>query len=160
MGRRIIHFSNQFNVEVIECTDQSNKVISSCHFRLTLSYIQVNKLIHHLLTALTQLNTIEISMCILDRWGWMVGTWSFIIRFLLCTFNILHCCRYLVAKSYLTLLRPHGNNFPGNNVGLGCHFLLKGSSCSRHGNHISYIGRQILYHSATRKALKLCILLF
>ena len=159
MGRRIAHFSNQFYVGVMERIGQSNKVISSCHFRLTLSYIQVNKLIHHLLTALTQLNIVEISMYILDRWGWMVGTRSFIIRFLLCTFNILHCCCCLVAKSYPTLLRPHGNNFPSNNTGLGCHFLLRGSSCPRDGTHISYIGRQILYHSATREALKFCILL-
>ena len=43
------------------------------------------------------------------------------------------CCCCLVAKSRLTLLRPHGLkpsrllypwNFPGKNSGVDCHFLL------------------------------------
>ena len=47
------------------------------------------------------------------------------------------CCCYccLIAKSYLTLLRPHGLqpttllcpwDFPDKNTGVGCHFLLQG----------------------------------
>ena len=45
------------------------------------------------------------------------------------------CCCCLVAKSCLTLLRPHGLQparlfcpwgFPGKNTGVGCHFLLQG----------------------------------
>ena len=50
------------------------KVMSSCHFRLTLSYLQVNSLICHLLTVLTQVNMVEINMDVLDRLGWILGT--------------------------------------------------------------------------------------
>lgn len=35
-------FANQFNVGGTERAGQSDKVISGCHFRLTLSYLQVN----------------------------------------------------------------------------------------------------------------------
>ena len=47
----------------------------------------------------------------------------------------MYFCCYLVAKSYLTLLRPCGSqsarllcqwNFPGRNTGPDCHFLLQG----------------------------------
>ena len=47
--------------------------------------------------------------------------------------SYVHCC--LVAKSWPTLLRPHGlqptsllcpRDFPGKNVGGGCYFLLQG----------------------------------
>ena len=49
-----------------------------------------------------------------------------------------HCLRHLccfIAKSFPTLLRPHGLwlarllcpwDFPGKNTGVGCHFLLQG----------------------------------
>ena len=49
--------------------------------------------------------------------------------------KILLAWSYLVAKSYLTLLQPHGQqptrllcsrDFPGKNIGVGCHFLFQG----------------------------------
>ena len=50
-----------------------------------------------------------------------------------------NCC--LVAESCPTLLQPmacrlpgsssHGVSFPGKNTGVGCHFLLQGSSQAR-----------------------------
>ena len=50
------------------------------------------------------------------------------------------CCCCLAAKSYLTLLQPHGLwparllcpwDFPYKNTIVGCHFLLQGSSWPR-----------------------------
>ena len=41
---------------------------------------------------------------------------------------------------------------PGKNTGVGCHFLSRGSSQPRDQMHISYVGRWILYHWATREA--------
>ena len=45
------------------------------------------------------------------------------------------------------LLCPQG--FSGKNIGVSCHFLLQGSSQTRDQIHVSYIGKQILYHWAT-----------
>ena len=45
--------------------------------------------------------------------------------------------------------------FPRKNTGVGCHFLLQGSSWPRDQTHISCIGRQVLYHWATSKTLKM-----
>ena len=70
-----------------------------------------------------------------------------------------------VTKSCLTLLRPHGLqpaslhcpwNSPGNNTGVGYHFLLQGIFLTQRSNRvscISYSGRQILYRWATWEAL-------
>ena len=73
-----------------------------------------------------------------------------------------------VAKSCLTLLWPSGLlptrflclwDFPGKDTGVACHFLLQGiflthrSFWPRNRTHVSCIGRQILYHCATREAL-------
>ena len=41
---------------------------------------------------------------------------------------------------------------PGKNAGVGCHFLLQGSSRPRDWTCVSYIGRQILYPWASREA--------
>ena len=61
-------------------------------------------------------------------------------------------------------LQPHGLeptrllcswDSPGKNTGMGCHFLLQGSSPTRDRTCVfctSCIGRQILYHWATREA--------
>ena len=75
----------------------------------------------------------------------------------LCTFLKLRC---LIAKSCPTLLPPHGlsptmvlcpGNFPGNNTGVGC-ISFWVSSWPRDWTLVSCIGRQILYHRATREA--------
>ena len=45
--------------------------------------------------------------------------------------------------------------YPGRNTGVGCHFLLQGSSWPRDQTHVSCIswtGRQILYHWAIWEA--------
>ena len=65
------------------------------------------------------------------------------------------CCGGLAAQSCLTLCSPmdcnppgfsvHGD-FPGKNTGVGCHFLLQGSSQSRGRTWVSCISRQIFYH--------------
>ena len=49
-----------------------------------------------------------------------------------------------------SLLCP--GDFPGKNTGVGCHFLLQEESPPRNRTHVSYIGRQILYHWATWEA--------
>ena len=69
-------------------------------------------------------------------------------------------CVWSVAKSYSTLCDPmdcslpassfHGI-FPGKDTGMGCHFLLPGSSGLRDQTWVScvpWIGRWILYHCA------------
>ena len=43
-------------------------------------------------------------------------------------------------------------NSPGKNTGVGSHFLLQGSSWPRGWTQVSWIGRWILYHWATREA--------
>ena len=43
-------------------------------------------------------------------------------------------------------------NFPGKNTGVGCHFLLQGSSWPRDQTWVSCIGRLVLYHGAPREA--------
>ena len=68
------------------------------------------------------------------------------------------CC--LIAKSCPTLLRPHGQqparllclwDFPGKNTGVGCHFLLSGSSWPRESSQsrdqtcLSYMGWCVFY---------------
>ena len=77
------------------------------------------------------------------RWAWgFFGVW----------------CWCLVANSYPALLRSYGLrpssllypwDFPGNHTGVGCHFLLQGSSWPRDQTHIPCIGRRILYHWAS-----------
>ena len=68
-----------------------------------------------------------------------------------------------MTKLYLTLLRPHGLqptrllcswHFPGKNIGVGCHFLFRGISLLRDQTCRLCIARWILYHWATREALK------
>ena len=70
-----------------------------------------------------------------------------------------YCC--LVSKLCPTLLWSHWLlsrllcpwDFPGKNTRVGCHFLLQGISLIQGSNHASCIGRQILYHWATKEAL-------
>ena len=59
-------------------------------------------------------------------------------------------------------LRPHGlqparllcpRDFPGENTGMGCHFLLLGIFPTQGSNHICYVGRWISYHHALWEAL-------
>ena len=44
--------------------------------------------------------------------------------------------------------------FPSKNTGVGCHFLLQGSSRFMYWTHGPCTGRKILYHWATREAPK------
>ena len=65
----------------------------------------------------------------------------------------------LVTKLSLTLKTPWTGarqaplsmGFPRQEYGVGCHFLLQGISQPRDRTQASCIGRQILYHRATRK---------
>ena len=70
------------------------------------------------------------------------------------------CCS-LVAKLRPTLLQPHGlqstrllhpRDFPGNNTGVGFHFLLQGIFLTQGSNPNLLHCRWILYHCATREA--------
>ena len=64
------------------------------------------------------------------------------------------CTALLCGLSLSRLLSPW--DFPGNNTGLGCHFLLQGIFLTRDWIYISFIGRRILFffkHWATREAL-------
>ena len=73
------------------------------------------------------------------------------------------CCCCLVAKLYLTLLQSHRLqparllcpwDFPGKNIGVGCHFLFqgifttRGSSQPRDQSRISCIDKWVLYQRA------------
>ena len=69
-------------------------------------------------------------------------------------------CARSVTLSHLTL-RPHGLypasllcpwDFPGKNIGVGCHFLLQGIFPTQGSNLCVRIGRWILYHWATWEA--------
>ena len=77
----------------------------------------------------------------------------------LCNCNCCFCC--LVAKLCLSLLWPYGLpparlicpwNILCKNTGGGWHFLLQGIFSTQGRTCISCIGRQILYHWATREA--------
>ena len=68
-------------------------------------------------------------------------------------------CSSLITTLCPILLQLHGllptrcfcwSDFPGKNIGAGCHFLLQGSSQPRDQTQISCIGRQILYCWTTR----------
>ena len=68
-----------------------------------------------------------------------------------------HVCVYLVTKLCPILLQPHGLqparplcpwDFPGKNTGVGCHAPLQGIFPT----HLSFTGRQILYHWAIWQA--------
>ena len=43
-------------------------------------------------------------------------------------------------------------NFPGKNIGVGCHSFSRGPSWPRGQTSVSCKGRQVLYHCATREA--------
>ena len=73
------------------------------------------------------------------------------------TWTLFLCYCYLVTKSCLTLLQPHGLKpsellypwaFLGKNTGVGCHLLLQGIILIQDQTHVSYfcIGRWVLYH--------------
>ena len=47
---------------------------------------------------------------------------------------------------------PLSMAFPSKNTGVGCHFFLQGIFCNLDWIQVSYIGRWILYHWATREA--------
>ena len=78
---------------------------------------------------------------------------------------------YAVTKLCLTLSDPMNCgllcpwDFPGKNTGVGCHFLLQGVFLTQGWSIHLLLGRQILYHWATREAqtrgghIKLCPLL-
>ena len=65
-------------------------------------------------------------------------------------------CVCSIAQLCLTLCEaPLPRNFPGNNTGVGCHFLLQGSSWHTDRTWVSCVscvGSQILCHCATREA--------
>ena len=72
------------------------------------------------------------------------------------------CCCWLVAQSCLTLCDPVNCSLPGSSVhGISQARIMewvaisfsRGSSGPRDWTHISWIGRRILYHWATREAL-------
>ena len=73
--------------------------------------------------------------------------------------KIVICC--LVAKLWLTLLQApelqhtkllYPWNFPGKNIGMGCHFLLQGICPTQVSNlgHLQY--KQVLYHLSHRRS--------
>ena len=72
--------------------------------------------------------------------------------------DFLCCCLVAVSDSWDSMdYSPPGSSlcpwdFPGKNTSVGCHFLLQGIFPTRDQTHVSCIGRQILYHWATREA--------
>ena len=78
-----------------------------------------------------------------------------------CSTVVCYCYYWLVHKSCLTLSQSHELqpirlpclwDFPGKNTWVGCHFLLHGIFLTQGPNLLSYIGRRVLYHWATREA--------
>ena len=75
------------------------------------------------------------------------------------------CCCYLVVRSCPTLLQPYGVyparilcpwDFPGQNTGVGCRFLLQGIFPTQ-GSRLRLLHWQAdLYHWATREAQYVC----
>ena len=72
------------------------------------------------------------------------------------------------TKSCPSVLWPNGLyparllcpwDFPVKNTGVGCHFLLQGIFRSRYWMWVSWIGRLIFYHWATKEALQLIIVM-
>ena len=68
-------------------------------------------------------------------------------------------CTHVLSHVWLSRVWPTRLlcpwNFPGKNTGVGCHFLLWGSSRPVDRTHVSCvscIGRQILYHCTTWEA--------
>ena len=78
-----------------------------------------------------------------------------------CLFTSL--CAQLLSRVWLcatpwtlACLAPLSMGFPGKNSGVGCHFLLQGSSQPRDQTHVSCVscpGRQVLYHYASQEGL-------
>ena len=76
--------------------------------------------------------------------------------------------RLVMPNSFVTPVcqDPLSMAFPGKNIGVSCYFIFRESSQYRGRFHIFCIGRQILYHWATREAyatlacLDLCHQLF
>ena len=77
-------------------------------------------------------------------------------------------CSCSVTKSCPTLYDPTEPtrllcpwDSPGKNTEVGCHFLLQGIFLMQGSNHVSCIGRQVLYHWTTWEApfSKVCLLL-
>ena len=71
--------------------------------------------------------------------------------------TMLLCSSYLMSDSFAipqtVPCRPLCLwDFPGRNTGVGCISFSRGSSWPRDQTHVSCIGRQILYHWATREA--------
>ena len=56
---------------------------------------------------------------------------------------------YILLPKKWCNLAPLTRNYPGKNIGVGCHFLFRGSSQVRDRIHISCIHRWILYHCST-----------
>ena len=82
-------------------------------------------------------------------------------------FRLSCCCCCLIISDISDSLQPHGLqptrllrpwDSPGQNTGVGCHFLLQGIFPTQ-GSHPGLLhGRWILYHWATREAPSLLIL--
>ena len=74
-------------------------------------------------------------------------------QFLYCSTRNLKSCCCFVAKTYPTLLRPHGVqparlpcpwDFPAKNIGMGCHLLLQGFAQPRNQTLISCTAGRLL----------------
>ena len=81
----------------------------------------------------------------------------------------IHVCCCLVTGSCLTLLWPHGLwpaillcpwDFPGENPGMGCHFLLHGIFWPSDQTCVSCTGWQIVYCWVTRETLVLDVYMY
>ena len=59
--------------------------------------------------------------------------------------QLLSCVWLFVTPWTIAHQAPQSMRCSGKNTGVGCHFLLKGSSQPKDQTHISWIGRQILY---------------
>ena len=87
--------------------------------------------------------------------GYVQGCQTIFLSFIL---SFIRACWVTVMSSYLW---PHGLqparlpcpwDFPGKNTRVGCHFLLQGIFLTQGSNPCLLLGRQVLYHRATREA--------
>ena len=88
----------------------------------------------------------DLGRCSRDR---KKNTWGIFVCVCVCVCVCSSCVRLFVTPWTVAARLLCAWDFPGKNIGVGCHFLLQGSSWRRDWTHVPCTGRQVLYHHAT-----------
>ena len=73
------------------------------------------------------------------------------MKYCCCCYLVDNCVRFFVTPWTTAHRAPLSIDLPGKNTGVGCHFPLQGLFLTQGSNSHLVLGRQILYHWATRK---------